>query len=88
MLNYINSLNINNAVGSFASIIQSENLKNQKVEILNTRKNNITQNLDYITTNINAFKTTFAQARGIYNTIGQLTTNITSIQAKKIAINT
>lgn len=87
LLNYINSLNINNTVVAFSTIIQSEGLKNQKVEILNTRKANILQNLDYITANVNIFKTTFTQARGTYNTIGQLNTNIAGIQAKKIAIN-
>ncbi|MEI8009081.1 MAG: hypothetical protein WCI00_07025 [bacterium] len=87
MLNYMNGLNINNVSTSFANIVQSEGFKNQKVEILNTRKNNITQNFDYITTNINALKATFTNARGIYNTIGQLNNNIVTIQAKKAAIN-
>lgn len=44
------------------------------------------QNFDYITNNINALKATFAQARSIENTVGQLSSNILLIQAQKIAI--
>ncbi len=87
LLDYMNNLNITTTSTYFTSIIQSERFKNQKVEILETWKNQIKTNLDYITTNINAFKNTFTQARGIYNTIGQLNNNIVAIQAKKIAIN-
>ena len=87
LLNYMDGLNIKNVATSFANIVQSEGFKNQKVEILDTRKSNITQNIDYITMNINALKTTFTNARGIYNTIGQLNNNIVAIQAKKVAIN-
>jgi len=83
----MDGLNIKNVATSFANIVQSEGFKNQKVEILDTRKSNITQNIDYITMNINALKTTFTNARGIYNTIGQLNNNIVAIQAKKVAIN-
>ena len=71
---------------SFAGIIQSENFKNQKVEILDSWKTNLTQNLNYITTNVNALKSTFTNARGIYNTIGELNNNIAQIVAKKTAI--
>lgn len=86
LLNYINSLNIHNVWLSFTNIIQSENFKNQKVELLDSWKTNITQNLDYITANVNALKSTFSNARGIYNTIGQLNNTIVWLQAKKIAI--
>gem|GEM_PF-1137087 len=87
LLNYANSININNVSLAFAGIINSEKLKNQKVEIVNTRKANITQNLNYIETNVNTLKTTFTQARGLYNSIGQLNDNISAIQNKKSAIN-
>lgn len=87
LLDYMNDLNINTTSTYFSNIIQSENFKNQKVELLDTWKGQIKTNLDYITSNINAFKNTFTQARGIYNTIGQLNNNIAAIQTKKMAIN-
>jgi phage-related tail protein len=87
LLNYANSINISNVGSAFAGIINSEKLKNQKVEIVNTWKANITQNLNYIETNVNTLKTTFTQARGLYNSIGQLNNNISAIQDKKSEIN-
>lgn len=86
LLNYVNSLNINNVWIAYKNIIQSENFKNQKVELLDSWKTNITQNLEYITTNVNTLKSTFSNARGTYNTIGQLNNTIFAIQAKKTAI--
>lgn len=87
LLNYMDVLSINTIEISFARIVQSEKLKNQNVEILDSWKTNISQNLDYITTNINTLKATFTNARGIYNTIGQLNNNILALQNKRIAIN-
>lgn len=87
LTNYISILNINNVWLAFSGIIQSEKFKNQNVEILDSRKTNITQNLEYITNNINILKNTFTNARGIYNTIWQLNNNIAGIQTKKTAVN-
>ncbi|MCX6825442.1 MAG: VCBS repeat-containing protein [candidate division SR1 bacterium] len=87
LFNYINSLSMNTVALSFAGIIQSENFKNQKVEILDSRKSNILQNMNYITANVATLKSTFTTARGIYNTIGLVNNNLAIIQAKRDAIN-
>ena len=88
LLNYVNTLSINNVLMSFDAIIQYENFKNQKVEILDTWKTDINQNLNYITADVNALKSTFTQARGIYNTLGNLTNNILVLQGQRTAIAT
>ncbi len=86
LLNYITALNINNVQFDFTDIIQTQYFKNQNVEILDTWKTNITQNLSHITTNTNNLKSTFIQSRGIYNTIEDISNSLTAIQDKKIAI--
>lgn len=70
--NYINDLSINNTMLYFSNIIQNERFKNQNVEILDTRKNDMTQNMDTINANVNVLKSTFTTGRGIYNTITQI----------------
>ena len=81
LLNYMNTLSISNVLLSFDYIIQYENFKNQKVEILDTWKNSITSEFNYITTNVNQLKSTFAQARNTYNTIGNLNSNLAIVAA-------
>jgi len=81
LLNYMNTLSISNVLLSFDYIIQYENFKNQKVEILDTWKNNITSEFNYITANVNQLKSTFAQARSTYNTIGNLNSNLAIVVA-------
>lgn len=86
LLNYMDSLNISNTLAYFNSIREAERFKKQNVEILDTRKSQITTNLNYITANTNALKSTFTNARGIYNTIGNLNNTmmtITALQAKR-----
>lgn len=85
--NYINDLSINNTVLYFDSIIQAERFKNQNVEILDTRKTDMTQNMDIINTNTNMLKATFTNARGIYNTISHLNNSIIGIVAQRTIIN-
>ena len=87
LLNYISNISINSVWLWFTNIIQSENFKGQKVEILDTWKANITQNLQYITSNLGTLKWTFTQSRGSYNTIGRLQDNTENIQEKKTTIN-
>ena len=67
--------------------MQSENFKGQNVEILTTRKANIVQNLQYITSNIARLKSAFTQSRGLYNTLGRINDQTENIQGKKEAIN-
>jgi len=81
LLNYMNTLSISNVLLSFDYIIQYENFKNQKVEILDTWKNSITSEFNYITANVNQLKSTFAQARSTYNTIGNLNSNLAIVVA-------
>lgn len=87
LLNYMDSLNINNVGESFNKIIQTEKFKKQKVEILDSRKNNINQNLDYITTNVNTLKSTFTTAKNIYPAIQHLNDNRMLLQNQKTGIN-
>jgi len=90
VLNYMNNININNTLWYFSNIIETERFKKQNVEILDTWKTDITQNLDQIKTNINIFKSTFANARGIYNNVPDLNNNaatITALQAQRGIIN-
>ncbi len=87
LLSYVNFANIDTIGAVFSGIIQSENLKGQKVEILNTRKTNIIQNLDYVNANMNILKTSFINARNIYTSIGKLNNNIVQIQNMRTAIN-
>ena len=54
---FMDGLSISNTVLEFDNIIQSEAFKNQKVEILDTRKT------DIIINNTNALKATFTNAR-------------------------
>lgn len=83
LLDYLNNLTLNTTATYIDNIIQSENFKKQKVEILNTRKSDFMTNLDAITTRLNVFKSAFASARGIYNTIGTIQDSTASIQAQR-----
>ena len=84
---YVGGLNIDSVFSSFDAITQSENLKNQKVEILNTWKADITQNLNSITRDTIILKNTFTNARNIYNTITGFNSSYTSsVQAKRANI--
>ncbi|MEI6118607.1 MAG: hypothetical protein WCP92_05275 [bacterium] len=87
LFDYINSLSINNVGISFASIIKSENLKNQKVEILNTWKSDINQRLDDLTTEVGLLKSTFVSSRVLYNSIGQIQNSVLLLQGKKNSIS-
>lgn len=87
LISYVNVANVDSVMKAFSGIIQSEKLKNQKVELLNTRKANITQNLDYLNTNMNAIKILSLNARNIYNSIGKINNTIQQIQSKRSLIN-
>ena len=82
----MNGLNINSLGASLDGIVKSERLKNQKVEILDSWKANITQNFEYVVANVNTLKSTFINAWKIYNSIGKLNNDILLLQAKKTAI--
>lgn len=86
LLDYMNGLNINSLGASLDGIVKSERLKNQKVEILDSWKANITQNFEYVVANVNTLKSTFINAWKIYNSIGKLNNDILLLQAKKTAI--
>jgi hypothetical protein len=85
--NYINDLSINTTVLYFSNIIQSERFKNQNVEILDTRKTDMTQKFDGINNNVNVLKATFTNANVIYSNIVHLNSiYIAGIIAQRAAI--
>jgi hypothetical protein len=56
LLNYMNTLSINNVALSFQDIYLYESYKNQKVEILDIWKNSFNNDFNEINANINTLK--------------------------------
>lgn len=84
---YIGNLSINTTLFYLNDIIQSERFKNQNVEILDTRKTAIAQDMNDINTHVNTLKWTFTNARWIYNTIGQInTTYLATVSTQRALI--
>ena len=81
---YIDNISINNTLLSIDNSILSEQLKQQNIEILDTWKTHITQNLDEINTNINILKWTFTNAKNIYDSTEELNNSyLSSVITKK-----
>lgn len=86
LLAYLEGLSIQNAQYLIDGIIQTQQLKNQTVELLGSRKTNASQNFSLISGNLNKLKTTFDTAHSLYNSIGELQNGILSLEAKRSTI--
>ena len=65
LLSYVSATDLSNTRNLFTKIMQSETSKSQKVEILNTRKDDINNKLDTIVTYFNNLLPVFNQAKVI-----------------------
>jgi hypothetical protein len=83
----VDTLSLENVESRFQDIMTSEQLKGQQVEILDSRKNNITSDFSYITANMNTLKNTFTIAKTLYPTIPHITNLAAGITAQKTAIS-
>jgi len=86
LLDYINTVSVANVQYLMENIIQFEKYKNQNVEIRDTRKTELTNEINTINTNIAILKAKFLQAQNIYNSIVHIQDKIPLIIAKKTTI--
>lgn len=84
---YLFGFNLNTSRAACDGIKQGQAMKNDIVELLTSRKTNITTNLNYIQSNANTVKNSFVQAKNIYQTIPRLEDKVSILQIKKSAIN-
>ena len=84
---YITSFNLEDIQAILENAIQSEALKDQKVEILTSRKSNIFTNFNYIQNNMGVLKSTFSNAKAIYDSTPRIEDTTTLLQTEKNNIN-
>jgi hypothetical protein len=84
---YFSLFNLDNVRNACEDIIQTQAIKNDKVELLSSRKTDITTALNTIKTKANDIKTNFTQTKNIYQTTQRLADKAGVLQNKKAAIN-
>lgn len=87
LADYLMGFNLDTSEVACEDIVQTQAMKNDKVDILTSRKTNINANLDYIQANANTLKNNFTQAKNIYLTTPKLEDKGTVLLAKRNAIN-
>lgn len=83
LLNYTKTLSIANVQSIFEAIQQTEQFKQQNVEILDLRKTEFNNEMNAIITQVQILKNLFVQAQNIYTTINQLQNQALAIQNQR-----